>query len=630
MILLNFKKKFLGWLRFVITNVIGIEKFFTHVYADLYSLTINKKLVIAIGLVSAIALSITAISTFSIVIFTIEERTKDQLVTESIVRGETIQTFFDLKTQQIQNLAKNLLLQKTINDINRLEDQSNFEITLEEKRLVFLDEINNFQSSLDNQIELDNLYILGQDDRIYFSLDKESNENLSSYVSDSFTTVKTSLIEFTPLTVFEDGNAIISVPVYVSEENTNSEPMGTIIAILNIQEINQILHKSFASAGSDTSFLVKNENLIILKSRSENDDSSILTLNTVPIKACFDEGRNYYGKYLNSDNEQVYGFSYCATDLNLSLLTEINESDVLKPIANLQQSFLLIGITILAGVGFVSFFLSRSISQPILKLKDATDEISNGNFNVRSKIKSGDEIEQLSTSFDLMAKTIQDSLEKIKQKDIVIKEQHELLLEFSENKQKCCVGVIDIVSSTKITANLTDAQTRNFYGIFINFMASIVDDFGGIVVKNIGDALLFYFPETNRNRKQYFENVINCCMMMINSHSEVNDKMDDKGLSSLSYRISAHYGPIMIAQMSTSSVADIFGSTVNVCTKINSMANPNELVIGEELYDILKSNNHFSFKQKSDYFLNDEIQFKVYSVENNFPSEKKPLSYLHA
>ena len=594
----------------------------------MHSLNINKKLVIAIGLVSAIALSITAISTFSIVSFTIEERTKDQLVTESIVRGETIQTFFDLKTQQIQNLAKNQILQKSINDINRLEDQSTFEITLEEKRLIFSDEIHKFQNNLDNQIDLDNLYILGQDDRTYFSLIKESNENPSSYVSDSFTNVKTSVIEFTSLTNFENGNAIVSVPVYVSEENTNSEPMGTIIAILNIQEINQILHKSFGSTGSDTSFLVNSENLIILKSRSENDNSSILTLNTVPIKMCFDEGRNYYGKYLNSDNKQVYGFSYCATDLNLSLLTEINESEVLSPITNLQQSFLLIGITILAGVGFVSFFLSRSISQPILKLKDAADEISNGNFNARSKIKSGDEIEELSVSFDLMAKTIQDSLEKIKQKDIVIKEQHELLLEFSENKQKCCVGVIDIVSSTKITANLTDVETRNFYGIFINFMASIIDDFGGVVVKNIGDALLFYFPETNN--KQYFENVINCCMMMINSHSKINDKMDDKGLSSFSYRISALYGPIMIAQMSTSSVADIFGSTVNVCTKINSMANPNELVIGEELYDILKSNNNFLFKQKSDYFLNDEIKFKVYSVENNFTSEKKILSYLHS
>ena len=129
-------------------------------------------------------------------------------------------------------------------------------------------------------------------------------------------------------------------------------------------------------------------------------------------------------------------------------------------------------------------------------------------------------------------------------------------------------------------------------------MASIVNQFEGIVVKNIGDALLFYFPESNKNNIKYFQNTVNCGLMMVNSHGKINDKMDEKGLSSFSYRISIVYGPIMIAQMSTSSVVDIFGSTVNVCTKINSLAHPNELVIGEDLHDIIKSCTEFTFKPK--------------------------------
>jgi class 3 adenylate cyclase len=251
-----------------------------------------------------------------------------------------------------------------------------------------------------------------------------------------------------------------------------------------------------------------------------------------------------------------------------------------------------------------------------MHLRDTADEIANGNFNARSAIKSGDEIEQLSISFDIMAKKIQNSLKEIMQKDKVIKEQRDLLLEFSESKQKCCVGIIDIVNSTKITANLSNKGTSNFYGIFINFMASIIKEFGGVVVKNIGDALLFYFPETNINDKQSFENVIDCCMKMIDSHSKINSKMDEKGLSSLSYRISAVYGPIMIGQMSTSSVVDIFGSTVNVCTKINSLASPNGLVIGEDLYSAVKSHEKFIFKEKTNYVIDDTRKIKVYSVED--------------
>ena len=159
-------------------------------------------------------------------------------------------------------------------------------------------------------------------------------------------------------------------------------------------------------------------------------------------------------------------FLIALTNFNLALLTEINESEILNPITNLQQMFFFIGITIIAGVGIVSVLISKSISKPIMKLKESADEIANGNFDTRSNIKSGDEVEQLSISFDAMAVKIQESLKKIKQRDEIIKKQQDLLLEFSDNKQKCCVGVIDIVNSTKITANLSDEDTRNFLWYF--------------------------------------------------------------------------------------------------------------------------------------------------------------------
>ena len=149
---------------------------------DVYSLNINKKMILAIGLVSTIALSITALLTFSIVILTIEEKTKDQLVSESILRGETIQEFLNLKIQQVQNLAKNQLIQKSINDVNRLEDEFLFEATIEEKRLIFLDELHVFQSNLDHSLQLDDLQILGRDGETYFSLSEETIENNLYYL----------------------------------------------------------------------------------------------------------------------------------------------------------------------------------------------------------------------------------------------------------------------------------------------------------------------------------------------------------------------------------------------------------------------------------------------------------------
>ena len=464
----------------------------------MFSLNINKKIIIAISLVSTIVLSVTAFSTFSIISLTIEERTKDQLVSESVIRGETIHEFFKLKIQQMKNLSQNQNLQKSINDINRIDDKSSFQIILEEKRPDLLNEILNFQSELDHPLDLKNLYVLGMDGRIYFSLNDNIDQNDLLPIYKSILGGKTSSITFVPSVISNQGNVFVAIPVYVSEDNLNSEPMGIIIAKLDLLDLENILRKSFQFVNSNESFLVNVDGNVILKSKIDDNPSSHTTLNSIPITTCFDERYNYYGKYFNSENIRVYGFSYCVQDLNFTLITEINESEILNPIIDLQQIFLFIGIVVLVGMGIASFFLSKSISQPILKLKDAADKITDGNFNARSNIKSGDEIEQLSNSFDVMASKIQHSLETIKQRDKVIEEQQDLLLEFSENKQNCCVGIIDIVNSTKIAANLSDEDISNFYSIFINFMASIIIEFQGVVIKNIGDALLFYFPEDNK------------------------------------------------------------------------------------------------------------------------------------
>ena len=85
-----------------------------------------------------------------------------------------------------------------------------------------------------------------------------------------------------------------------------------------------------------------------------------------------------------------------------------------------------------------------------------------------------DEIGELSYAFDSMAEKLENSLLEIKNKDDVIKQQGDLLLQFSDYSEKYCVCLIDIVNSTKITADLSDTETSIFYKTFLNSIASIV------------------------------------------------------------------------------------------------------------------------------------------------------------
>lgn len=69
--------------------------------------------------------------------------------------------------------------------------------------------------------------------------------------------------------------------------------------------------------------------------------------------------------------------------------------------------FLILNVFILMLGIFLSAFTLRSISRPIDKLKDATNEIGKGRLNVNIPIQSNDEVGQLASAFNKMAKELQ-------------------------------------------------------------------------------------------------------------------------------------------------------------------------------------------------------------------------------
>src|SRR5919109_2151630 len=175
---------------------------------------------------------------------------------------------------------------------------------------------------------------------------------------------------------------------------------------------------------------------------------------------------------------------------------------------------------------------------------------------------------------------------------------------FLAHSQNYCVCFVDMVNSTKITAEISDRQkVRQYYSIFINTMAVLAKNYNAKIVKNAGDALIFYFPETSDPANELvFNRAFECFTTMILAHGIINAKLHSENLPSVSYRISADYGKVEVATSTSSKTEDLFGSTMNICAKINSMAEPNGIVIGGDLYQIIKS---FSFVNNNGYGFNE-------------------------
>ena len=300
--------------------------------------------------------------------------------------------------------------------------------------------------------------------------------------------------------------------------------------------------------------------------------------------------------------------------LGWKVVISIPEEEFLGEINQIQN--ILIGV-LLVSVGIaiaVSIFMIRNVVAPIVKIKNASVEISEGNFDVCTEIKSKDEIGQLSSSFDLMAKKLQEAQKGINLREELIQQQEDILLKFSDSTQDCSVGIIDIVGSSKTTAKLTDEQTSHYYGIFINATAKIVKKFNGVVVKNLGDGILFYFPKILGSTEDELKNTLQCCFEICGAHDEINKEMKQENLPHIDFRISITYGPVRIARVATSMVEDIFGSVVNKCSKINYLAKTNGIVLGGNLYKQIKNLNEYTFQLLKDKSVAGKFDNLIYSV----------------
>jgi len=555
---------------------------------------------------SVIALSITGFLSFNYADQILKERAGEQLLGESTVRGNTLRLLFESRIEQNNILASDPMIQLLISEMNHIPE-NDFQEIKEINRRDFLIQIQAFQDLIGFSIGFEDVKIIGNNGKVFFSLVDNSNED---FLENTFYQrgLKESFVEFEPTEVGK--KMVVVSPVFAKDSKKGDEPIGVIISRMRTSSIDNVLANRSGLGETGEVYIVSDKFLMLSESRFYEDVVFKQKVNTLGVQKCFNEGQDYLGFYEDYRDVLIYGSSYCADDLGIVMLVEIDKSEVEKPIDILQERIFQTGIVITIVMGIAAFLVSKSLSRPLIKLKIAANKISSGDFDVRTNIKTGDEIEELSNAFDSMAQKLQESLIEIKQKEEVIRQlEGNMLLKFSQHEQNDCVGVIDMSDSTRISSKLSDQDITKLYEIFLNFMAKIIQEHNGEVVKNIGDALMFRFSNVDIKDDAVLKNIVECCLSMIESHGKLQEKLRVANLPKLDYKISLTYGSVKVAESTTSNINDIFGPTVNRCFKINSLCPKNSFVIGENMYKMIKKLTGYEFielcvielKQKYDY-----------------------------
>ena len=188
------------------------------------------------------------------------------------------------------------------------------------------------------------------------------------------------------------------------------------------------------------------------------------------------------------------------------------------------------------------------------------------------------------------------------------------LVAFSGQSLNFCVGLVDMVNSTRITARMSMGKSTRYYQIFLNSMSRILSRFGGSVIKNVGDSLLYYFPESAKTGRKFgFISCLECSLAMIEARDIVCSQLEKEGLPGVSYRISTDYGSVVMMN-SGSGGLDFIGPPLNMCSKINRLASRNGIVLGGDLHQLVMKYDDYRFQEVKGYPVGFKYSYPVYSL----------------
>jgi adenylate cyclase len=161
-------------------------------------------------------------------------------------------------------------------------------------------------------------------------------------------------------------------------------------------------------------------------------------------------------------------------------------------------------------------------------------------------------------------------------------------------KVKLAILYIDIHDSTKMSLLLSATNFALIVQVFSQEVGLAIGGYGGYVLKYVGDAVIAIFPSEFDSYKAC-ENAINCARGILYLIKQcINPAFKIYGLPELTVKIGLDYGNALVVLYGKSlqkAHVDLISSSMGITAKITTVAQPNEIVIGQSIYNIFFPND---------------------------------------
>jgi adenylate cyclase len=170
------------------------------------------------------------------------------------------------------------------------------------------------------------------------------------------------------------------------------------------------------------------------------------------------------------------------------------------------------------------------------------------------------------------------------------------LRKYADSKICLAVLYIDLVGSTNLCMTISVDKLATIIRAFTYEMSSVVQSYGGFVLKYVGDAVISFFPSAS-SKYLACETAVRCGMSMLSViRNGLNPILNQYDYPELSAKTGIDEGENAVVQYNTdkNSPLDILGYCMSVSAKMTSLTEPNKITIGDDVYNVL----HPELKEK--------------------------------
>ena len=222
-----------------------------------------------------------------------------------------------------------------------------------------------------------------------------------------------------------------------------------------------------------------------------------------------------------------------------------------------------------------------------------------------------------------VSKTLKDGV----QLNMSTEESKKFLRRHVNTRTNLVIMIIDINNSTQMSLTLPEFKFAQLLQTFAQEVSIVVSGYGGFVFKYEGDAVIVIFP-ADFDEIKACKNALNCSVAVLEIiKNGINPIFGENELPEITVRTGLAFGPTLVVLYGKSlekAHVDITGSSISLAAKIASIAKPNQVLVGELIYNIIVSSKDKGSLKKIKF---EEVRLDP--IKWKYLSQSDPQSLYH-